>query len=52
MDVSLKREGIEYVIRVDGRDIIRTRDKDEALMLVHKVNMKGESCVTRMKRSR
>lgn len=50
MGANIRRDGTYYIIRLDGRDIIRTKDKDEALWLAHVANVGGKPWLAKMQK--
>jgi len=41
MSTTIRTDGHHYVVAVDGRDVIRTKSKDEALRLVAISQIRG-----------
>lgn len=46
MIAEIRADGAFYVVTVDGRDVIKTRSKDEALRLVAVSQIRGWDDVT------
>ena len=46
MLAEIRADGAHYVVSIEGRDVIRTRSKDEALRLVAVSQIRGWDDVT------